>query len=831
MRRVSSGSAALSIALGFTLVAGSAAALHTGDYAPADNKVSMPEVLRVIQLYNAGRIHCDSTTEDGYAIGNGDQNCLPHASDYAPQEWSISLSELLRFIQFFNAGGYRETCESEDSFLPGLGDTCGSTEGEPVPVIVDVLPRLVDPAGGTRLRITGKGIGAANEVLVGGMSAIRLQQLAADALLVTTPSLPPGKGVTVSAVLPGSTATWPGTLESWSPASIDGARLFDAANGVETTANDTLYEWQRLTDSIGDDWRVRDGNTTTWLPSTGKFWMVGGWNGYQAPDGFSPVPPDTVYPPENTTDEVWSSPDGVNWTLELPHRNGQFERRHSHNTVLWKDKLWMIGGDTWQGYYNHDVVSSQDGVNWTVELGPGKTPPPWSERALQVSGVYAGKLWTTGGQDLLGDRESFVYHNDVWNTEDGVNWVQVAADGPASDTRWGGCGILDGLVEFKGRMWLVGCARYRDDAVGSSMSNEVWSTTDGINWKLHATPPWKGKTWPNVVTWDGRLWILFGYTYGDNANGWAAGNSAEVWYSDDGESWTSLPQDAPEPGSHAQGIGVREDFLLYAGGNYSYGFGLGYDKSAWRLVPLRGTTVAAWTDRGTDGVRVTAPANTRQPVLDPDGMGEGIAGMHFDGASSILELEPEAFDAQPGGRSVFWVARAPYVPKTWGWTEIFNPAGTVLGGVGDATGYPVSSAGLTDGQLVYINREFERDEFGSFTWSIARAGSGLQQGPGEIHFGGFTHATDGTLQAWIDGAPEGAATHADYSSSRAWRRIGGGIDGGGEGASNRFSGTLGAVIILPFAADAEMVSRIHAWVQGRFLPFDTEGEGIAEQRQ
>lgn len=214
MRRVSSGSAALSIALGFTLVAGSAAALHTGDYAPADNKVSMPEVLRVIQLYNAGRIHCDSTTEDGYAIGNGDQTCLPHASDYAPQEWSISLSELLRFIQFFNAGGYRETCESEDSFLPGLGDTCGSTEGEPVPVIVDVLPRLVDPAGGTRLRITGKGIGAANEVLVGGMSAIRLQQLAADALLVTTPSLPPGKGVTVSAVLPGSTATWPGTLES-----------------------------------------------------------------------------------------------------------------------------------------------------------------------------------------------------------------------------------------------------------------------------------------------------------------------------------------------------------------------------------------------------------------------------------------------------------------------------------------------------------------------------------------------------------------------------------------------------------------------------------------
>jgi hypothetical protein len=108
------------------------------------------------------------------------------------------------------------------------------------------------------------------------------------------------------------------------------------------------------------------------------------------------------------------------WTLELAHENGAFEPRHSHNTPLWNGKLWMIGGDTHQGYYNHDVVSSADGVHWTVELGPGTDDPPWSERALQMIGVYDGKLWMAGGQDLLGDPAKYA-HTTTSEYRDGVS--------------------------------------------------------------------------------------------------------------------------------------------------------------------------------------------------------------------------------------------------------------------------------------------------------------------------------------------------------------------------------------------------------------------------
>ena len=78
-------------------------------------RVSVSEILRVVQLKNAGGFHCDSTTEDGFAPGlDGDQTCAPHASDYEPQDWQISLPELLQLIQFYNLFCY-EPCTTDPS--------------------------------------------------------------------------------------------------------------------------------------------------------------------------------------------------------------------------------------------------------------------------------------------------------------------------------------------------------------------------------------------------------------------------------------------------------------------------------------------------------------------------------------------------------------------------------------------------------------------------------------------------------------------------------------------------------------------------------------------
>lgn len=75
----------------------------------ADNRVQLGELLRVIQFYTMGGLHCvgeDETSEDGYLPGPGSNACTHYGADYSPVDWKISLGELLRVIQFYNQGGY-----------------------------------------------------------------------------------------------------------------------------------------------------------------------------------------------------------------------------------------------------------------------------------------------------------------------------------------------------------------------------------------------------------------------------------------------------------------------------------------------------------------------------------------------------------------------------------------------------------------------------------------------------------------------------------------------------------------------------------------------------
>jgi hypothetical protein len=98
---------------------GSAPTIHSADK-DGNGVISLGELLRVIQYFNIGSLHCDVLGEDGFNPGPGDQTCTPHSSDYNPQNWSIELLELLRIIQFFNLFGYYP-CPGlgEDGFCPG----------------------------------------------------------------------------------------------------------------------------------------------------------------------------------------------------------------------------------------------------------------------------------------------------------------------------------------------------------------------------------------------------------------------------------------------------------------------------------------------------------------------------------------------------------------------------------------------------------------------------------------------------------------------------------------------------------------------------------------
>jgi len=154
-------------------------------------------------------------------------------------------------------------------------------------------------------------------------------------------------------------------------------------------------------------------------------------------------------------------------------------------------------------------------------------------RALHYTLVFNGKLWILGGQTMpafAGAKEKF--YRDLWHTTDGVKWTQVRPREPC----WSPRGMIGGSAVFKGRIWLLGGGTY--DTPTTKMRNfynEVWSSADGVNWKLHIkNAPWHPRQYHDVAVFDDRLWVLEGY----HRNG---GNRKDVWHSADGVHWEEVP--------------------------------------------------------------------------------------------------------------------------------------------------------------------------------------------------------------------------------------------------------------------------------------------------
>lgn len=93
---------------------------HDADYIDANGKISLSELLRVIQLNRFGYYRKSVTGEDGFARDAGPSSATSgyHNADYNPSDWQISITELLRVIQLYNAVAYVDAVDEEDGFLP-----------------------------------------------------------------------------------------------------------------------------------------------------------------------------------------------------------------------------------------------------------------------------------------------------------------------------------------------------------------------------------------------------------------------------------------------------------------------------------------------------------------------------------------------------------------------------------------------------------------------------------------------------------------------------------------------------------------------------------------
>lgn len=323
------------------------------------------------------------------------------------------------------------------------------------------------------------------------------------------------------------------------------------------------YRWVKVT--CNADFTPRDGAGA--LVYKDSMWLIGGWN-----------PFDKIFFPLICNNEVWNSKDGRKWNLVKQNSfidnsfnlSNDWEGRHTAGYVIFKNKMWIVGGDANQGHYQNDIWNSENGRTWNLITDS----VPWGPRVLHYTVVFRDKIWVMGGQTL--PQKAYAeekFYSDVWNTKDGINWKKVEA----SKNKWLPRGMIGGSAVFKDRIWILGGGTYntpnKSDRI---LYNDVWSSKDGSNWKCH-TPfaNWDAREYHDVAVWDNKLWILEGSSCGQIREIW---NRNDVWFSEKGDKWTELPNTPWKP-RHASSLFVHNNCLFVVAGN-------NMESDVWKLEKL-----------------------------------------------------------------------------------------------------------------------------------------------------------------------------------------------------------------------------------------------------
>ncbi|MCX6745212.1 MAG: hypothetical protein NTX82_06860 [Candidatus Parcubacteria bacterium] len=425
--------------------------------------------------------------------------------------------------------------------------------------------------------------------------------------------------------------------------------------------------WQQVIDP--EDHYPSNSEPTTWTnwsarfrlktvvhdPGTGsKVFMLGGYEvGYRM------------------WNDVWTTADGATWDLIGDYYDGIFGKRWASSMVAFDgdgagpdpEKLWFYGP-------GNDIWSSPDGVTWTMDPNPADWSSRWGHKTL----LYNNKLWLIGGSKTgsggggiqcggicsggadnnkactkgadCGASSTCVYAglNDVWSTEDGINWDVTT---PSSDYFYGrylfaSAVFDDGSGE---KMWILGgdvsgkCAggtyineicRLDTDCPSSTCSkvcvagsnigttcsshsncgtngncnffalNDVLSSADGATWNLETSVgSWSTRFGHNALGYNGNLYVMGGF---HTVTGEIVGSSVnDVWSSPDGSTWTQATSSAAwNPRYTFALVDFQDKMWVYGGNNGLYanipGSRMDSNNVYWSIDGATWNTATSWAE-------------------------------------------------------------------------------------------------------------------------------------------------------------------------------------------------------------------------------------------
>ncbi len=247
-----------------------------------------------------------------------------------------------------------------------------------------------------------------------------------------------------------------------------------------------IYSIRRTSTSVTDF--SRDGNKVMQMGD--YLYTYGGWSAV----------------PHGSHNDIYRSGGDLTTWEKLP--DAPWEGRHTHGIGKIDTNLYIFGGDHLSTVF--DVWKTTDGLNFQqVQQDVNSVLGP---RILYGSCVHNNKLYILGGQASL---DNNMGKTDVWVSTRGTFWKKVATGLPFL-----GKNISGVVASFNNRIWVVGGGYYRDPDMSVRYTNEVYSSEDGIDWRREPDAPWLPRQYADVCVWNGRLWMIGGYNENNLSDIW-----------------------------------------------------------------------------------------------------------------------------------------------------------------------------------------------------------------------------------------------------------------------------------------------------------------------
>lgn len=193
--------------------------------------------------------------------------------------------------------------------------------------------------------------------------------------------------------------------------------------------------------------------------------------------------------------EIFRTRDLKKW--QTISKNSNLPRRFFYRPFVFKNKIWIIGGEDKNGKFA-DIWNSSDGVTWTKQKDVASFGARSGSQIVELN----GKL--------------YLLNNDVWSSTDGLNWELVTTEIVKGEEIFGYAAIV-----FDQKIWLLGCNR------NGQFSSQVLVSSDGKTWEGQDAP-WSPRGGIAAALFKDKLYMTGG-KYGGTPNAPNFVYSNDLW--------------------------------------------------------------------------------------------------------------------------------------------------------------------------------------------------------------------------------------------------------------------------------------------------------------